>query len=858
MNEKGEPKLILNPDAEVPFEYHPFDLTTWEKNHLEPISKELHSVHKDYIPHDHLYEYIETPYENLTITKESPITISSNHTVSDFSIMSKKNYGKSTIGLTAAVARALENIQANEQNADNVEKRREVDPAVREWISKHVTIGKFASAPAFTDIDVEPGDEFVQEHQEDIIRALKEDGIVPYYWKKQKHLDELLAYTSGLGEMSNDFAHELISDGIVGLILQRPELFPELKYDGALLREILAESSLRELQDEYHIFDKFEVEDWQNIADEMMADGRHYNLLSLLDTDGESARFELSLEQVIKAVQLCPNETLNYLEVAGGARLKSRYTSIDIINAFIEIDREVKAYDVGLGENLTESDIYDIASISKTRANNLLRFAPQIKVLQSEEFLRKFFEDFDDVEFASMKYSTYSEQFQSHIFELKKAMFVDTTHLDNVLCINYGFTHLSDDCYNYLIDNCRASIQRLGPMEKAIRTFTFMGASVATIERLKTEYGEYFAQLQARRKETASINDARTERRDAEESYLKRESITLQLADPEGLLTPELITEHFEYDHVVRRAPRLQDQLTDDTRTNEIRCRKNYDVGTYTMSEIDMLRQFDGQAKKAITELEQVAGYVDNLKSLHNNLTFIGDKEYQEAVVAIASYWKHLLDTDPELQILVYTGVSAEKELVKSDQYMFDKILAHFSDDELEKYGGRLVQDELLVRNADPQHLKVVLLDDWTISGSQLRSAASNYLYKYQRFEKCVEVQLIAASKERIALGLEGVHFMKYGIDNKDIPVPVRAYYLAHDAPLVQETDAKGVHITGAHSSVDYGFENVITSYKASLGKSEVPLTKIVRAYREDGFTMSNIERLARVSSDSDDQKQVA
>ena len=143
------------------------------------------------------------------------------------------------------------------------------------------------------------------------------------------------------------------------------------------------------------------------------------------------------------------------------------------------------------------------------------------------------------------------------------------------------------------------------------------------------------------------------------------------------------------------------------------------------------------------------------------------------------------------------------------------------------------------------ENLRVVLLDDWTISGSQLRDVYHSLVDQYPEIEDQIEMQLIVANEQRIKYGLSVDELMG---DGKKIPV--RAYFSAHDS----KTAKNGAYITGFHSSVDYDFEKLIRRMlwhaEGREKKSELrgemympPGTNIVRPYSKDGYKLTNIER---------------
>lgn len=357
--------------------------------------------------------------------------------------------------------------------------------------------------------------------------------------------------------------------------------------------------------------------------------------------------------------------------------------------------------------------------------------------------------------------------------------------------------------------------------------------------------------------------------------------ITIATADYLRQLSPQEIVNRMEVDHVVKTAPRLPEQINDTSRTNRIiYIASDKYIGTSTATDLHYSRRVICTEQEAIdntyTYLETAVALGTDLDtdaatqavSLRDNLTYIGEKEYQEATTGIALYWKAMLDRDPEQQILALAGGIAKahnyhengKLMVKSDDYLLDNILAHFSDEEVKKYRGRLITDSQDITATEAHNLKVVLVDDWTITGSQLQGAASDFRQKYPQFASSVEIQLIAANNERITRGLSRIRYDSP--DNNELSVPVRAYFKAHDAPSAFLSKA---HITGSYSSVDFNAVQEMT--KITGGARHVrnldemqravlftlpPMANIVPPYRLEDFQLTQRERFRVSKKDSD------
>lgn len=304
----------------------------------------------------------------------------------------------------------------------------------------------------------------------------------------------------------------------------------------------------------------------------------------------------------------------------------------------------------------------------------------------------------------------------------------------------------------------------------------------------------------------------------------------------------------------VREAPLFTDQVADTSRTNELQhvgiARPLGQDGVEwhtgkitTMTEhvaLKGLREFLTDFSQSRHKDRSYAGgrpmLRDVARSMLDKLTFIGKPEYDEAAEGFAELWKQFLDADSKHQICVLTKIS-KGDYIKSDRFLFEEILKHFSPEEIEKYEHRITT-ELEDITAKPDDTRVILLDDWTISGSQIKQAY-NLIENSpltNAFKDSIEVNLLVSSRERIKKGFHHDRDTVNPFD--DVKVPLRAYFVAHEAPATSEY---GSHITGFHSSVDFDFENTIGEMVRVLNGGSnwgdekhvmPPLTNVPRAYR--------------------------
>lgn len=339
---------------------------------------------------------------------------------------------------------------------------------------------------------------------------------------------------------------------------------------------------------------------------------------------------------------------------------------------------------------------------------------------------------------------------------------------------------------------------------------------------------------------------------------VKFSEVEIHPAGASDEISPEEVCWRLESEGVVKVAPRLDEQLAGkaEDRSNIITYtpRTCCIPQTFTLDDLYRGDRAELTEYETLCQLDGFFAYVESLngkyaneaKSMRENLTFIGEKEYKEAAAGIAASWKAALEANTDLQICVIAGeIKINKNQIKSDEYLLDNILANFTEEDWEEYGDRIIVDRDDIANMPKENLRVVLLDDWTISGLQICRVYNSLSGQYPELKDSIEVQLIVASEERIKHGL-AIDWM-YSSES----IPVKAYFLAHDSIEAEH----GAHVTGYHSAVDFDFEvtikNMVGAARELLGVDGKdihmpPGTNIVRPYRKDGVTrdgLVNIER---------------
>lgn len=236
-----------------------------------------------------------------------------------------------------------------------------------------------------------------------------------------------------------------------------------------------------------------------------------------------------------------------------------------------------------------------------------------------------------------------------------------------------------------------------------------------------------------------------------------------------------------------------------------------------------------------------------------DKVTFIDTRAYNKAAAGIATKWKYLLDKDTALCVVVgeiakhYGGLLDDgPRKIKSDEFLLERILWHFSDKELGKYAGKLLLDpDMLPKYTSRDKARLIFLDDWMISGEQMTAAAGGVLLEHE-LSHLAEIQLITASPKVLDKGFDIV--TDY---DASFHVPVSAYFQAHSVPK----SAWGVVISGSHSSVDYDFALAI-DFMGAMCRNHNPRPAVSRilSYQEQvpGLRRQGLYKTALLRSLSD------
>lgn len=203
-------------------------------------------------------------------------------------------------------------------------------------------------------------------------------------------------------------------------------------------------------------------------------------------------------------------------------------------------------------------------------------------------------------------------------------------------------------------------------------------------------------------------------------------------------------------------------------------------------------------------------------EGLRRGLSFLGQKEYDESVRCFATYWIRYLESNPGglLCVLALTDQNVRYQGVrKSDSHLVSNAISFIGEDKVCALADRIIWRVEDSRLEQTENIKVVLPDDWVVSGRQMKDnlalLSSSPAFRRHLMAGRVEINLLAASQSRIHNGLDIEGLLGANA------VPIKSYYMTHYSDVAQYEHES--HITGLHSSVNYDFEEILEAMYAQL-----------------------------------------
>jgi hypothetical protein len=261
-----------------------------------------------------------------------------------------------------------------------------------------------------------------------------------------------------------------------------------------------------------------------------------------------------------------------------------------------------------------------------------------------------------------------------------------------------------------------------------------------------------------------------------------------------------------------RVAPTVGEAKDDASRDNVIGERTvDRETGeTRDVTEQEALQELETFLDKYIAE-GQDDELLQEAASIKASLNFMGEQEVDAACGITAEDWNQYLTENPEAQILVVPGVSQRQGQIKSDTLVTEKILEKL-DPNGDAFTGRVVGSIHDV-TAGPDNVRVIIVDDWSVSGQQISATASQFAIDNEGspYVSRMEVNLLIASPEMQAEGFRPL------TDDDDPdgtpypfeqPLPVKASLSAKERlyPDAADVLSTTIHVTGSHSGTDFGF----------------------------------------------------
>jgi len=303
---------------------------------------------------------------------------------------------------------------------------------------------------------------------------------------------------------------------------------------------------------------------------------------------------------------------------------------------------------------------------------------------------------------------------------------------------------------------------------------------------------------------------------------------------------------------IVKEGPKLKDIANEEGRNNPIEIKSIWGKGeTGVFEESRAVKETLEFIERVIQKANGIGDseIANQATSFRENLVFIGERELQEAISAMAS--RLLNEARKGKPVVIFFGG------VRSERYIALRVLG-----EVDKMIG---EDESLRQkirlSGSPQKTAefakennwkclVAVCDDFIISGTRIKGFASEVFNRLiaegatpEQASRIVEANVVALNEVFKKRGLS------VGIENTSVEGSLRVFSY-YSAPEYFNNEGQwavfpGASITGSHTSVDYGFEAVIREWVEKFPELEYPpLYEIRRPYEfeDDGRVYKNSE----------------
>lgn len=225
---------------------------------------------------------------------------------------------------------------------------------------------------------------------------------------------------------------------------------------------------------------------------------------------------------------------------------------------------------------------------------------------------------------------------------------------------------------------------------------------------------------------------------------------------------------------------------------------------TVPLSEGEMLSELDMflGASIATAERQGDSEAATRAQNARENITFIGHTEFETAAHGLAEYWTSYLQADPQNKVAVFSP--GQNRAYKSADFTIDAVLSYMDNTDSDILASGRVQligsDAATLHDVQPDHTKVILLDDWSSAGAMIRADAREVAKELRRSGNealidSMEANFLVAREDQLA---NPPQFIDDDSTGSRRTLPIKAYYKA------KSYDEAGMYVFGAHSSVDY------------------------------------------------------
>jgi len=309
--------------------------------------------------------------------------------------------------------------------------------------------------------------------------------------------------------------------------------------------------------------------------------------------------------------------------------------------------------------------------------------------------------------------------------------------------------------------------------------------------------------------------------------------------------TPETIT---VIGREMPKARDMYDSLSDDEdilvySNAESSLRRGHETALVSERELfDDLLDFCDRCRNLPTEEgDDAFGYTRAIASIDmflDSMTYLSKEMYAEAIRGLAARHSEWLSRDPQNRLLFAipdSRVQKSQGAVAHD--VSSELDQSISNQALTTYVSQITAEELLDKNT-----KVVLCDDWVVSGNHIANDLSQVLQRAQAVNVSpqmvqIEVNLLLARTDQIN---EGIHtIQRLQEDSPQLMTNEPQIVTYFEAPVSKQPFDEQASPTGSHSATDYGFSETLSAMLTVAARQGVAtrmpyIAEIIPKYSSD------------------------